>query len=124
MVVPALVHLGEDLDEPEPLQEPDDRPRRVELAAEGGELGRGRWVRRGGAGSKGRGRLERVWSSRIGLPGVAVMSPLLIGAPLGTLLALALGAARGRLLRDGRKRGGVGAVLAGVAAFGLFLFGG
>ena len=85
----------------------------------------GRWVRRGGAGEKGRGRLERVWSSRIGLPGVAVLSPLLMGAPLGTLVALALGAPRGRLLRwMVASVAAWGAVLAGVAAFGLSLFGG
>ncbi len=74
---------------------------------------------------KGRGRLERVWSSRIGLPGVAVLSPLLMGGPLGTLLALALGAPRGRLLRwMVASVAAWGAVLAGIAAFGLSLFGG
>ena len=36
-------------------------------------------------------RLKRVWSS-YGLPGVALLSPLLMGAPLGTALALLLGA--------------------------------
>lgn len=83
-----------------------------------------RWVRRGGGGSKGRGRLERVWSSRIGLPGVAVLSPLLMGAPLGTLLALALGAPRGRLLRwMVASVAAWGAILTGAAAFGLSLFG-
>ena len=84
-----------------------------------------RWVRGGGAGSKGRRRLERVWSSRIGLPGVAVLSPLLMGAPLGTLLALALGTPRGRLLRwMVASVVAWGAVLAGIAAFGLSLLGG
>lgn len=39
----------------------------------------GRWTRRGSGGSKGRRRLERVWSSRVGLPGAAVMSLLLMG---------------------------------------------
>ena len=86
----------------------------------------GRWVRRGGGGgSKGRVRLERVWSSRYGLPGVAVLSPLLMGAPLGTLLALALGAPRGRLLRwMVASVVAWGVVLAGVAAFGVSVFGG
>ncbi|MDP9479603.1 MAG: hypothetical protein M3R38_28730 [Actinomycetota bacterium] len=85
----------------------------------------GRWVRKGGGGSKNRGRLERVWASRIGLPGVAVLSPLLVGAPLGTLLALALGAPRGRLLRwMVASVAAWGAVLAGAFAFGLSLFGG
>jgi hypothetical protein len=36
-------------------------------------------------------RLKRVWSS-YGLPGVALVSPLLMGAPLGTALALLFGA--------------------------------
>jgi putative small multi-drug export protein len=36
-------------------------------------------------------RLKRVWSS-YGLPGVALLSPLLVGAPLGTALALLFGA--------------------------------
>ncbi|MDQ5828149.1 MAG: small multi-drug export protein [Chloroflexota bacterium] len=36
-------------------------------------------------------RLKQVWSS-YGLPGVALLSPLLTGAPLGTALALLLGA--------------------------------
>ena len=36
-------------------------------------------------------RLKRVWSS-YGLPGVALLSPLLMGAPLGTALALLFGA--------------------------------
>jgi hypothetical protein len=85
----------------------------------------GRWVRKGeGAASRNRGRLERVWSSRIGLPGIAVLSPLLMGAPLGTLLALALGAPRGRLLRwMVASVAAWGVVLAGVTAFGLSLFG-
>ena len=42
MVLPALVDLREHLGEVELLQEPDHRPRRVELAAKGGELRRGR----------------------------------------------------------------------------------
>jgi Putative small multi-drug export protein len=36
-------------------------------------------------------RLKQVWSS-YGLPGVALLSPLLTGAPLGTALALLFGA--------------------------------
>ena len=85
----------------------------------------GRWVRRGGGGSKGRRRLEQVWSSRIGLPGVAMLSPLLMGAPVGMLLALALGAPQSRLLRwMVASVAGWGAVLAGVATFGISVFGG
>lgn len=36
-------------------------------------------------------RLKQIWSS-YGLPGVALLSPLLTGAPLGTALALLFGA--------------------------------
>jgi len=41
--------------------------------------------------------LKRVWEG-YGLPGVALLSPLIMGAPLGSALALALGAAARRLL--------------------------
>ena len=68
--------------------------------------------------------MERVWASPLGLPGVAVLSPLLMGAPLGTLVALALGAPRGRLLRwMVASVAAWGAVLAVVAAFDLSVFG-
>ena len=85
----------------------------------------GRWVRRGGEDRRAaRGRLERVWASPLGLPGVAVLSPLLMGAPLGTLVAPALGAPRGRLLRwMVASVAAWGAVLAVVAAFDLSVFG-
>ena len=42
-------------------------------------------------------RLKQVWSS-YGLPGVALLSPLLTGAPLGTALALLFGASPRPLL--------------------------
>ena len=84
-----------------------------------------RWARRrGGASSTHRDRLERVWAG-YGLPGVALLSPLLVGAPLGTVLALLLGAPRRRLL--GWMVASVvlsGTVLTGATAFGLSVFGG
>ena len=85
-----------------------------------------RWARRRGgtSSSKHRERLERIWAG-YGLPGVALLSPLLMGAPLGTLLALLLGAPRRRLL--GWMVASVvlwGRVLTGAAAFGLSVLGG
>lgn len=50
------------------------------------------WARRrGGTSSKHRERLERIWAG-YGFPGVVLLSPLLVGALLGTLLAPLLGA--------------------------------
>ncbi len=85
----------------------------------------GRWARRrGGTSSKHRERLERVWAG-YGLPGVALLSPLLVGAPLGTLLALLLGAPRRRLLRWMVASVVLwGTALTGAAALGLSVFGG
>lgn len=84
-----------------------------------------RWARRrGGAFPAPRERLERIWAG-YGLPGVALVSPLLMGAPLGTLLALLLGAPRRRLLRWMVASVVLwGTVLTGAAAFGLSVFGG
>ncbi|PLS87350.1 MAG: small multi-drug export protein, partial [Actinobacteria bacterium] len=81
--------------------------------------------RRGGtSSSKHRERLERIWAG-YGLPGVALLSPLLMGAPLGTLLALLLGAPRRRLLRWMVASVVLwGTVLTGAAAFGLSVSGG
>ncbi len=80
--------------------------------------------RRGGTSSTHRERLERIWAG-YGLPGVALLSPLLMGAPLGTLLALLLGAPRRLLLRWMVASVVLwGAVLTGAAAFGLSVFGG
>src|SRR5215203_6284563 len=42
VVLPALVGFADHFRQPEGCQEADDGPRRVELAAEGGKLGRGR----------------------------------------------------------------------------------
>ena len=85
-----------------------------------------RWAhrRRGGTSPTHRERLERIWAG-YGLPGVALLSPLLMGAPLGTLLALLLGAPRRRLLRWMVASVVLwGTVLTRAAAFGLSVFGG
>ena len=84
-----------------------------------------RWARRrGGTFSTHRERLERIWAG-YGLPGVALVSPLLMGAPLGTLLALLLGAPRRRLLRWMVASVVLwGTALTGAAALGLSVFGG
>ena len=89
-----------------------------------GRLVRRRARRRGGTSSKHRERLERIWAG-YGLPGVALLSPLLMGAPLGTLLALLLGAPRRRLLRWMVASVVLwGTALTGAAAFGLSVSGG
>lgn len=43
------------------------------------------------------GRLYRVWT-RYGVIGLGLLAPLLVGAPLGTAMGIALGAPAGRLL--------------------------
>jgi hypothetical protein len=55
------------------------------------------WIPRYGSFATHGERLKRVWS-RYGLVGVALLSPLITGAPLGIALALALGAPVRRLL--------------------------
>ena len=55
------------------------------------------WIPRYGRFTTQEDRLKRVWS-RYGLAGVALLSPLITGAPLGTALALALGAPVRRLI--------------------------
>ncbi len=73
-------------------------------------------------------RTAIAWSASgrgTGSPAVALLSPLLVGAPLGTVLALLLGAPRRRLL--GWMVASVvlwGTVLTGATAFGLSVFGG
>lgn len=80
--------------------------------------------RRGVTSSTHRERLERIWAG-YGFPGVALLSPLLPGAPLGTLLALLLGAPRRRLLLWMVASVVLWVtVLTGAAAFGLSVFGG
>jgi len=56
-----------------------------------------RWIPRYGRFTAQEERLKRVWG-RYGLVGVALLSPLITGAPLGTALALVLGAPVRRLL--------------------------
>ncbi len=55
------------------------------------------WIPRYGRFTTQKERLKRVWG-RYGLVGVALLSPLITGAPLGTALALVLGAPVRRLL--------------------------
>jgi Putative small multi-drug export protein len=55
------------------------------------------WIPRYGRFTTQEDRLKRVWS-RYGLVGVALLSPLITGAPLGTALALVLGAPVRRLI--------------------------
>ena len=55
------------------------------------------WIPRYGRFTTQKERLWRVWG-RYGLVGVALLSPLITGAPLGTALALVLGAPVRRLL--------------------------
>ncbi len=55
------------------------------------------WIPRYGRFTTQEERLKRVWG-RYGLVGVALLSPLITGAPLGTALALVLGAPVRRLL--------------------------
>ena len=56
-----------------------------------------RWLYTRGWLSKRRKRIERMWE-RYGILGVALQAPMLTGAPLGTLVALGLGAPAKRLL--------------------------
>ena len=55
------------------------------------------WLMRNRSAAKHGKRLKWVWDG-YGLPGVALLSPLIMGAPLGTALALVLGAPVRRLL--------------------------
>jgi len=55
------------------------------------------WIPRYGRFTTQEERLKRVWG-RYGLVGIALLSPLITGAPLGTALALVLGAPVRRLL--------------------------
>jgi uncharacterized membrane protein YjjB (DUF3815 family) len=55
------------------------------------------WIPRYGRFTTQEERLKRVWG-RYGLVGVALLSPLITGAPFGTALALVLGAPVRRLL--------------------------
>lgn len=58
------------------------------------------WLMRNRSNKEGKerhGRLLRIWE-RYGTAGLGFLSPLLVGAPIGTALGLALGASPGRLL--------------------------
>lgn len=65
------------------------------VALAGGRLQR--WAHSRGWLAKRRERLERIWN-RYGILGVAFQAPMLTGAPLGTLIALSLGAPAKKLL--------------------------
>ncbi len=65
------------------------------VALAGGRLQR--WAYSRGWLAKRRERLERIWN-RYGILGVAFQAPMLTGAPLGTLIALSLGAPAKKLL--------------------------
>jgi uncharacterized membrane protein len=81
-----------------------------------------RWLYSRGWLSKRRKRIERMWE-RYGILGVAFQAPMLTGAPLGTLVALGLGAPAKRLLIWMCIRLVLwGAVLTGVAALGFSIF--
>lgn len=68
-------------------------------------------------------RIERVWK-RYGVIGVALQAPVLTGAPLATVLALALGAPTRRLLVWMISSVVLwGVVLTGAAALGFEVFG-
>jgi hypothetical protein len=51
----------------------------------------------GARGERNDGRIGRVWA-RYGVIGLGLLSPLLVGAPIGTAVGLTLGAPAGRLL--------------------------
>jgi uncharacterized membrane protein len=82
-----------------------------------------RWLYSRGWLSKRRKRIERMWE-RYGILGVAFQAPMLTGAPLGTLVALGLGAPAKRLLFWMCISVMLwGAVLTGAAALGFWIFG-
>jgi Putative small multi-drug export protein len=83
-----------------------------------------RWAYGRGWLAKRRERVERMWN-RYGILGVALQAPILTGAPLGTLVALGLGAPTGKLLFwMGVSLTFWGAILTGAAVMGFEIFGG
>ncbi|MBI4516550.1 MAG: small multi-drug export protein [Deltaproteobacteria bacterium] len=68
----------------------------VTLAGERARVWLERWLSRA-AGTNGQGRVARVWT-RYGVVGLGLLSPLLVGAPIGTIVGMTLGAPMGRLL--------------------------
>ncbi len=82
-----------------------------------------RWLYSRGWLSKRRKRIERMWE-RYGILGVAFQAPMLTGAPLGTLVALSLGAPAKRLLLWMSVSLVLwGAVLTGAVVLGFSIFG-
>ena len=82
-----------------------------------------RWLYSRGWLSKRRKRIERMWE-RYGILGVAFQAPILTGAPLGTLVALGLGAPAKRLLFWMCVSLVLwGVVLTGAVALGFSIFG-
>ena len=82
-----------------------------------------RWLYSRGWLSKRRKRIERMWE-RYGILGVAFQAPMLTGAPLGTLMALGLGAPAKRLLFWMSVSLVLwGAVLTGAVVLGFSIFG-
>ncbi len=82
-----------------------------------------RWLYSRGWLSKRRKRIERMWE-RYGILGVAFQAPMLTGAPLGTLVALGLGAPAKRLLFWMSVSLVLwGAVLTGAVVLGFSIFG-
>ena len=82
-----------------------------------------RWLYSRGWLSKRRKRIERMWE-RYGILGVAIQAPMLTGAPLGTLVALGLGAPAKRLLFWMSVSLVLwGAVLTGAVVLGFSIFG-
>ena len=69
----------------------------VVLAFAGGRLRAWLLAKRGNPAANREGRLYRVWE-RWGVPGLGLVGPLLLGAPLAALAGIALGAPRGRLV--------------------------
>ncbi len=93
------------------------------LVAVAGERLQG-WAYNHGWFAKRRERVERMWN-RYGALGVALQAPMLTGAPLGTLIALALGApVRKLLFWMSVSLVFWGTVLTGAAALGFEIFGG
>ncbi len=81
------------------------------------------WLYNKGWLSKRRRRIERMWE-RYGILGVAFQAPMITGAPLGTLVALGLGAPARRLLFWMCVSLVLwGAVLTGAAVLGFSIFG-
>lgn len=81
-----------------------------------------RWIYRRPGLAKRRKRVEHVWN-RYGILGVAFLAPLITGAVLGTLLALALDAPPRPLLRWMAVSTALrGTALTGAAALGFWAF--